>query len=424
MAKFEPTGVIEGVFSMLSKGTTREQAKRGVRLRIREAGRRAPRQPHSTLRNRDLRAARRRNRRMPVSRRAASSTSSRVPRRRRSSHGANRRRIVVAIVADVAVVVVGSFPFPSRNLPEWASALYVTDCLRLSVRPRTFPRCAPPPPSPLGHPPRRRRALLSHPERLLRRRRARRPRSGERASPPPRPVPRAAARPAPRRGVVPRAPTRLGARANFASLRAPSRRARSLARILAAQVLRARRSRALDAGFVRSFARSPPLAALARFRLHHRRRHRARRSALSRGFFSLELGGERVANLAEIGEDGAQRLGAFLVATIARSATSAPQHRLHPRVARARGDGPEGGESTGGGIRLRGRFHRRWRVLGRRRRRSAPARGARRRLRLGPTSRRGRAGSRPTPRRPSNAGGGEGGAHVRVTVLSGDVGGC
>ena len=29
MAKFEPKGVIEGVFSMLSKGTTREQAKRG-----------------------------------------------------------------------------------------------------------------------------------------------------------------------------------------------------------------------------------------------------------------------------------------------------------------------------------------------------------------------------------------------------------
>ena len=114
MAKFEPKGVIEGVFSMLSKGTTREQAKRGVRRR--EAGRRAPRQPirQASQAEKSARADAIEN---DVSRRAASSTSSRVPRRRRSSHGANRRRIVVAIVADVAVVVVASFPFPSRNLP-------------------------------------------------------------------------------------------------------------------------------------------------------------------------------------------------------------------------------------------------------------------------------------------------------------------
>ena len=121
MAKFEPKGVIEG-FSQCSVRERRGSRRRGGGggggggAPKGGRGRRAPRQPirQASQVEKSARADAIEN---DVSRRAASSTSSRVPRRRRSSHGANRRRIVVADVADVAVVVVASFPFPSRNLP-------------------------------------------------------------------------------------------------------------------------------------------------------------------------------------------------------------------------------------------------------------------------------------------------------------------
>ena len=113
--------------------------------------------------------------------------------------------------------------------------------------------------------------------------------------------------------------------------------------------LRRRSGERRFAGFVRRSRLRRRALRLARFLLHHhRRRHRSVLRGDSRGLFSLELGGERVANLAEIGEDGDVASGAFGVAFRALG-DDAPQHRLHPRVARARGDG-EGGDTTGGGI--------------------------------------------------------------------------
>ena len=178
---------------------------------------------------------------------------------------------------------------------------------------------------------------------------------GERASPPPRrvPPPPPPSPPPPRGASPPRAfllRPRLGdefrllerlRRRAFPRENSPKRREFC--------ALRRRSGERRFAGFVRRSRLRRRALRLARFRLHHRRRHhRGVLRGESRGFFSLELGGERVANLAEIGEDGDVASGALGVASRALG-NDAPQHRLHPRVARARGDG-EGGDTTGGGI--------------------------------------------------------------------------